>query len=139
MGKQYTSLYKYQFFYKLLCDASYFLKTKKSFQKFFFHAGDFFLCMMLSRLAFVPAVFSLINLFLLLQFLQTNQQDWEFALLLICSSLFCSKLLKLKSDREQFAQVAHNKRTTVSRPLMLLLTKNDHERFGHVPLLLRAT
>ena len=43
---------------------------------------------------------------------------------LIRSSLFCSKLLILKSDCEQFAQIAHEKRATVSK-LLRLLTKNE--------------
>ena len=43
---------------------------------------------------------------------------------LIRSSLFCSKLLILKSDCEQFAQIAHEKRATVSESLRLL-TKNE--------------
>ena len=40
------------------------------------------------------------------------------------SSLFCSKLLILKSDCEQFAQITHEKRATLSK-LLRLLTKNE--------------
>ena len=50
-------------------------------------------------------------------------QGWEFALSLICSSIFRSKLLILKSNCEQFTHVAHYKRATVSDLLRLLITK----------------
>ena len=65
-------------------------------------------------------------------------QGWEFALTLICSFsfahllfalslirsiLFHSKSLRLKSDHEWFAQVAHDKRVTVNVSLSSLLTK----------------
>ena len=45
-------------------------------------------------------------------------QGWELGILLICSfalSLFRSKSLKLKSDHEQFAHVAHDKRAIRSK------------------------
>ena len=43
-------------------------------------------------------------------------QGQEFAL--------CSKYLTLQSDRERFAQVAHDKRATLSESLLSLLTKD---------------
>ena len=58
----------------------------------------------------------------------TQHQGWEFALSLICSSLYCSKLLKLKSDLDRFAQVALLKKATMSNSLRLLM---DKEQIAH--------
>ena len=49
----------------------------------------------------------------------------SFAHLLICSSLFCSKSLRLKSDCERFAQVAYDKRVTLSQSLASGITKEQ--------------
>ena len=62
-------------------------------------------------------------------FMTPSTQGWEFALLFICSLLFCSKSLRLKSNCEQFAQVAHYKRATVSELLSSLCKKDRHEWF----------
>ena len=80
-------------------------------------------------------------------------QGWEFALSLICSSIFRSKLLILKSNCEQFTHVAHYKRATVSDLLRLLITKerpwsihsrwslqkSNREQFAHITLYKWAT
>ena len=46
------------------------------------------------------------------------------------SSLFCSKLLKLKSEHERFAQVTINKKTTMSQSLRSLITKERPEQIA---------
>ena len=56
---------------------------------------------------------------------KVKRQGWEFVLSLICSSLFCSKLLILKSCREWFALDAVSKRTTMRESLLLLFTKEQ--------------
>ena len=46
------------------------------------------------------------------------------------SSLYCSKLLKLKSEHERFAQVTINKKTTMSQSLRSLITKERPEQIA---------
>ena len=72
-------------------------------------------------------------------FMTPRTQGWEFALLFICSLLFCSKSLRLKSNCQQFAQVAHYKRATLSKLLSSLVKKSNREQFAQVPQDKRAT
>ena len=74
--------------------------------------------------SFTPKCLRLCN------FNATSEQGWEFVLLLIPSSLFHPKSLILKSDHEQIALVALNKRATMSESLSLLFKEEQHSWFA---------
>ena len=61
----------------------------------------------------------------------TKLQGWDFALSLICYSLFCSKSLILNSDRERFALSLICYSLFCSKSLIL---NSDRERFALVAL-----
>ena len=61
----------------------------------------------------------------------TKLQGWDFALSLICYSLFCSKSLILNSDRERFALSLICYSLFCSKSL---ISNSDHERFALVAL-----